>query len=240
MKQEQKIKELLKMNGVYQTIISHEYLDKDLDGLAHQIVEIMKPQVTTEPRKDCHKCHGEGEYYIQLPDDVGSPNLVRCDCVEPQVEEGLLLSDDEIDGTRFRVLDELEKKAKINWWDICKAVEETLGKQASLDAEQFLIDITNKTGQEVVRDQHNYTKRECESHHRAEIAKLIADNFLDENGNDLRDACAKCKERLLKEEQEKHRTEIEGLIKEIEIHVEDDYYLGDWWEALKSKHMKER
>ena len=67
--------------------------------------------------------------------------------------EDTVISDDDIDGTRFHLLDELEKKAKVNWWDICKAVKETMGQQASLAAEQFLIDITNKTGQEVAKAQ---------------------------------------------------------------------------------------
>ena len=71
--------------------------------------------------------------------------------------EDTVMSDDDIDGTRFHILDELEKKAKVNWWDICKAVEETRGKQASLDAEQFLIDITNKTGQEIAKAQAEIT-----------------------------------------------------------------------------------
>jgi len=64
-----------------------------------------------------------------------------------------VMSNDDIDGTRFRVLDELEKKAKVNWWDICKAVEGVSGRQASMDAEQFLIDIINTTGVEVAKAQ---------------------------------------------------------------------------------------
>jgi len=29
-------------------------------------------------KKQCPKCNGKGEYYLILPDDVGSPNLVKC------------------------------------------------------------------------------------------------------------------------------------------------------------------
>lgn len=29
--------------------------------------------------RQCPKCKGKGEYYFQLPDDVGSPNLVKCE-----------------------------------------------------------------------------------------------------------------------------------------------------------------
>ena len=63
--------------------------------------------------------------------------------------ENRVMSEDDIDGIRLYVLDALDKKAKVNWWDICKAVGETLGKQSARDAEQYLIDITNKTGLEV-------------------------------------------------------------------------------------------
>lgn len=32
-------------------------------------------------RRVCPKCKGKGEYYFILPDDVGSPNLIKCeDC----------------------------------------------------------------------------------------------------------------------------------------------------------------
>lgn len=30
----------------------------------------------------CSKCKGTGYYYINLPDDVGSPNKVKCECRE--------------------------------------------------------------------------------------------------------------------------------------------------------------
>lgn len=39
-----------------------------------------------KPDPNCPLCKGEGEYYLNLPDGVGSPNLVRCSCVEPKPE----------------------------------------------------------------------------------------------------------------------------------------------------------
>lgn len=41
------------------------------------------------PNPNCSKCKGTGEYYVALPDDIGSPNLVICECVEPKPDEGL-------------------------------------------------------------------------------------------------------------------------------------------------------
>ena len=29
-------------------------------------------------KKKCPVCKGKGEYYLRLPDDVGSPNLIKC------------------------------------------------------------------------------------------------------------------------------------------------------------------
>jgi len=38
--------------------------------------------MTYKPNPRCPKCKGKGEYYFRLPDDFGSPNLVKCDCVK--------------------------------------------------------------------------------------------------------------------------------------------------------------
>ena len=87
-----------------------------------------------------------------------------------------VISNDDIDGTRFRVLDELEKKAKVNWWDICKAVEGISGKQASMDAEQFLIDITNTTGVEVAKAQSEISFKAGQEAER-EVIRYVALNY---------------------------------------------------------------
>ena len=43
----------------------------------------IKPARLQKPDPNCLKCKGKGSYYFCLPDDVGSPNLVKCDCVKP-------------------------------------------------------------------------------------------------------------------------------------------------------------
>ncbi len=43
----------------------------------------IKPK-EVRPNPNCPKCKGKGEYYFHLPDSVGSPNLVECDCHEPK------------------------------------------------------------------------------------------------------------------------------------------------------------
>ena len=38
----------------------------------------------------CPKCSGAGEYFVRLPDRVGSPQKRECDCVKPKPDERLL------------------------------------------------------------------------------------------------------------------------------------------------------
>jgi len=56
----------------------------------------MKQTKRITPNPKCPKCHGKGEYYFILPDDVGSPNLVKCDSYEiPKPEPTPILTEKE-------------------------------------------------------------------------------------------------------------------------------------------------
>ena len=45
-----------------------------------------------KPNPKCRKCKGKGWYYFCLPDDVGSPNKVKCDCWQEQIQKPPVLS----------------------------------------------------------------------------------------------------------------------------------------------------
>ena len=67
--------------------------------------------------------------------------------VEPVEIEGL--TEDGIDNLRMLTMNGMGKVADKTWWDICAAYEKMYGEDAALTAEQFLIDLTNKTGLKV-------------------------------------------------------------------------------------------
>jgi hypothetical protein len=55
------------------------------------------------------------------------------------------LTDEQIDNTRFLVMERLEKERGIKWGDICGAIGEAGGLDYSIAAEEFLIEITMQT-----------------------------------------------------------------------------------------------
>jgi len=61
------------------------------------------------------------------------------------------LSEDAIDTMRLQTIADIGKVADRTWWDVCAAYEKMHGMDASMTAEQLLIDITNKTGLKVAR-----------------------------------------------------------------------------------------
>ena len=55
--------------------------------MAKEICQLFEPK----PDPNCPKCKGKGQYYFCLPDDVGSPNLIKCDYMKPKPDESRLL-----------------------------------------------------------------------------------------------------------------------------------------------------
>ncbi len=70
-----------------------------------------------------------------------------------QIKDEWLLKDEEIDSLRLQVTDDMDKTADYNWWDICAAFEKMHGVDASITAEQYLIEIINNTGAKVAKAQ---------------------------------------------------------------------------------------
>lgn len=60
-----------------------------------------------KPNPNCPKCQGKGEHYIRLPDDVGSPCLMKCDCMK---EKPAILTIQEAHSIIRKRLSDLDKK----------------------------------------------------------------------------------------------------------------------------------
>lgn len=95
----------LAVQAIYRTYHGQE----EPKGFSKEICQLFEPK----PDPECPNCKGKGEYYFLLPDDVGSPNLVKCDCTEPQADEDGLLTGEEVQEGREKLLAELGKRGYI-------------------------------------------------------------------------------------------------------------------------------
>jgi hypothetical protein len=124
------VKELLR-NTKIEVVIHPDptYIcEESVEALACQIVELLTPEIDptgspmyldidgqwrlkptpSKPDPDCPQCHGTGYYLFSLPDDVGSPNRVKCNCWNSPSKD-LLLSDQEIRMILKQAMDEAQE-----------------------------------------------------------------------------------------------------------------------------------